>query len=456
MANNITSHTKIHAVRQELRTTAKKALVATDQLAKREFHNNGGYGLVSRVSDIRKVLNQVEENLTQAERCANALAEVRSIPKVRSISYSISVGKNNVLIINTTQAVSEAERLKTASRQLEELRQIILACKREFDAIKVTEQLVSSLNVLDFMFPAHGLTKAALIAHVRDQGSKHLQKAAVNLGKLAEYFMVAYMAVLFGTDLFGRVEDRARKAFFQAKIAQTSQITPENKPSYGELQKEVSELEEMQRNYIAVYGVPSPELEEEIKRLKKMMVTEVEVPLIGQKTNVTCGPTSASMVLQALGINVTEDDISKHIRAKKQTPSGREYLVAALNDYLGEQIYEFKQSYKMSLATYYDTIRGSLEKGYPVMVMIKATSQKYKDVLGYSTGGHYMVITGVYQDANGQYRVMINDPYSKGFSKSGGNGAPQQLDIPLETLKGMSEKHSGSIILAKEKVGARK
>ena len=109
----------------------------------------------------------------------------------------------------------------------------------------------------------------------------------------------------------------------------------------------------------------------------------------------------------------------------------------------------------MSLETYYNTLKESLEKGYPVMVMVAANTSAYSKALHYSTNGHYMVITGVYKDANGVLRVKINDPYSAAAKNAKNRPAPQQLDMPLETLKGMSERHSGSIILPKKSAGAR-
>ena len=454
MANSITAHTRIAAARTDLKAAADITLRATEDLARKNYQTGGGAALANRTSVIRNILNKTDDELSKAQLCANALASVLKYPKSRSFSYGVAAKSGHQLVINTDSGSSNAQHYHSAAQKMEDIRQIILACKREIDSIKVSEQLVSSLNVLDIMFPLHGLSKAAMIGQVRDQGSRELNKAAVDLERLSEYFRGAGSAVVYGLELFAGAEEKARKAFFQNQIARTSQITGNNKPPYKDIRQQVDELESLQKDYTAIYGTPSPELEAEIKRLKKLLIVEVDVPLYGQKTNYTCGSASASMILAALGKNVSETDIWNWNKNKGRDPTGREYLVEAINHYLGEDLYTWKQSYKMNLDTYYKTIEASLEKGYPVQVLI-AVNQNRKNLTGYTTSGHYVVITGIYRAENGEYRVKINDPFSSGFYKSNGKGAPQQLDLRLEDLKKISEAHSGSLILAKESAKAR-
>ncbi len=164
---------------------------------------------------------------------------------------------------------------------------------------------------------------------------------------------------------------------------------------------------------------------------------ELDVPLYGQQTSYTCGSASGSMILNSLGYNISESTFWNTANSGGQ--GTYVYMMRyTLNYYIGSSVYKEVLTTSMSLDSFYNRIRTSLLNGYPVQIVIKIPSGS---PFGYSSSGHYVVIRGLYKDANGNYIAMINDPYSKY-----GTNSPQKIEINLSTLKTYNSNHSGYIV----------
>lgn len=166
----------------------------------------------------------------------------------------------------------------------------------------------------------------------------------------------------------------------------------------------------------------------------------IDVPLAGQHTDYTCGSASGCMILSALGVSCSEEAYWRYANSNGQ--GTYVYRVAqALNHFLGSNKYDFVATNNMSLEEYYQTILKSLENGYPVEVVM---SVEGKSEFGYSTEGHYVVVTGVYKNEDGEYIAKINDPFSKNWYNNGHQG--QQIEMRLSDLHRYNKKHSSYII----------
>lgn len=153
-------------------------------------------------------------------------------------------------------------------------------------------------------------------------------------------------------------------------------------------------------------------------------VLEVNTPLLAQKTHYNCAFASGSMLLNAAGISATEDDIIRITGGDNNL-----YEVnKAMNQLSGgrfSEIYCPKEE-----GAFRTEIENSLKKGVPVQVNVfLPTSEPF----GYTSDGHYVVVTGMYEDSEGVTRVTINDPYSPEYFRNG-TVQGQTLDIPLSTL----------------------
>lgn len=150
-----------------------------------------------------------------------------------------------------------------------------------------------------------------------------------------------------------------------------------------------------------------------------------KVPLVSQSTSYTCSDSSAAMCLQYLGKNVTEMDFYNKI-----DPTGYHTYVwktaAVMNEYLGSSKYDYYSGGSTNQSNYESYIISSLQKGYPVIMHICVTSSN-KSVVGYTTDGHYVVVTGIYTDSKGVRRLLINDPWS------GKVNAGQTRDLEWDT-----------------------
>ena len=166
----------------------------------------------------------------------------------------------------------------------------------------------------------------------------------------------------------------------------------------------------------------------------------LQVPLRGQETNYTCGSASGNMILETLGVNCSESEFWKYANSNGQ--GTYVYRIAqTLNHFIGADTYKYVYTSGMNLDEYYNTISTSINNGYPVEVVMSIPSGS---AFGYSTGGHYAVVTGVYKNASGEYIAKVNDPFSGNWSNNGHQG--QQIEVKLSDIQQYNRNHSGYII----------
>lgn len=159
----------------------------------------------------------------------------------------------------------------------------------------------------------------------------------------------------------------------------------------------------------------------------KTNAVEVDTPLQAQKTPDHCAFASGSMLLNAAGIAATEDDII----AITGGDNNLFYVNEAMNQLSGGRFKEIECPYEEG--AFRQNIEDSLRKGVPVQVNVKLPTT---EPFGYPSDGHYVVVTGMYEDPDGVTRVTINDPYSPEYYYNG-TVQGQTLDIPLSTLSGV-------------------
>lgn len=166
----------------------------------------------------------------------------------------------------------------------------------------------------------------------------------------------------------------------------------------------------------------------------------LQVPLKGQETNYTCGSASGNMILESLGVNCSESEFWNYANSNGQ--GTYVYRIAqTLNHFIGADAYKYVYTSGMNLDEYYNTISTSINNGYPVEVVMSIPSGS---AFGYSTGGHYAVVTGVYKNATGEYIAKVNDPFSGNWYNNGHQG--QQIEVKLSDIQQYNRNHSGYII----------
>jgi len=438
MAEKLTTYKKIKNIRNDLSNICGKLQKAVNNLPTSTYQTKGSARFSMYGSVIAAIFNSAENDLVAAHKAANALGSVKSIPKAAKLTFNISkysVAKG--IKIKTEEATTDAATIGTYIAQLEGLKLTIDKCHKEIDSLNATEQFLSSLTVIDFLYPFSGLGKLLLVNTVKEIGTTNLKQAKSDVGKLVEYFGKLQKGLTTSINQFATCEKNVKSKTYEDAIATTSTITESSDTPNNEIKDKIKELEEKQKEYIYLYGEECPEIAKEIARLKDLAIVECDVPLYGQKTNYTCGSASGSMILNSLGVRVSESDFWNYANAGGH--GTYVYRIAqTLNHFLGAQIYSYVQTYSMGLEEYAKMIETSLERGYPVQMVIRIPRGT---AFGYSSNGHYVVVTGIYQDKNGEYMVKINDP----FSKSGPNN-PQQIEMKLSELKQYNANHSGYVI----------
>lgn len=142
------------------------------------------------------------------------------------------------------------------------------------------------------------------------------------------------------------------------------------------------------------------------------------VPQLGQDNNSCCGSCCAAMVCQYLRMNNSGSvtALGFYNAINKSTVAGT--IATQLNTYLGLDssngyAYHSLSAGGTSLDNFHDLLIRSLMANRPALIQIVVDSSD-KSIFGYTSGGHYILVTGIEEKSDGVYAI-INDPYNGGY-----------------------------------------
>ncbi len=166
----------------------------------------------------------------------------------------------------------------------------------------------------------------------------------------------------------------------------------------------------------------------------------LDVALHVQETSTTCGVASVKMVLDYLGIkNSSGGYYSESTLWKWANSYGEGTYVYRIAQTLTKYGVAYKYLHMGNAVSedYWNELEKSLENNRPVLIPIKPTKNSYWD---YNTG-HYILVTGMYIDGDGEKQVIINDCHYK--------YSAEDKVVPLKELVRVSKNHSAYIIVGK-------
>ncbi|MBQ5951829.1 MAG: CHAP domain-containing protein [Lachnospiraceae bacterium] len=270
MANSITAHTNIGYCRGEVRSVCRDLKKTVTDLVATNLLTLGSPAVRLQGMPVQTCFREAEKHMTEANRAANALAGVRKNPKEDAASYSVTCGSGNFISVNTDGVTALTNKIAMQVERLERVEGRLQESQREFENLKVTDQLLSTMGAIDILFPVWGtLTRGAAVVLIIKSGKDSLKAARRDVSRLISYFKALNKGLLKTCTEITGCEETVRKGLFEDKIKQTSQITADHKPSRNQIRKQAEELEQLQAEHIAIYGVPSKELAAEIARLKE-------------------------------------------------------------------------------------------------------------------------------------------------------------------------------------------
>ena len=271
MAQSITTYKTIKTIRNDLKDICSKLQKVTNNFPTNTYQTKGGAKLNAHGPMVAILFNSAEKNLTTAHKVANALGSVKTNPKAAKLSFNIGkYSTSKGIRIKSEEAMSDITTMNTYITKLEGLKATIDKCYKEIDSLNVTQQLISSLTVIDFLFPANGVSKYIQIATVKEIGTINLKQAKQDVGKLIDYFKKLKTNLTKSISQFDKCEGNVKKKSYEDAIATTSAITESSNNSEKEMKNKIEELEDKQRQYVYLYGEECPEIAEEIARLKKL------------------------------------------------------------------------------------------------------------------------------------------------------------------------------------------
>lgn len=168
--------------------------------------------------------------------------------------------------------------------------------------------------------------------------------------------------------------------------------------------------------------------------------TQLDVALHVQETNKTCGVANVKMILDYLDIrNASGRYISESTLWDWANSNGEGtyvYRIAQTLTNFGVS-YKYVNMNKSDAEDYWEVLEDSLEKNRPVIVPVRPTKNDY---WSYSTG-HYILVTGINIDDNGEKQVIINDCHYR--------YSAEDKVVPLKELIRVNKKHSSYMIIGK-------
>ena len=229
-------------------------------------------------------------------------------------------------------------------------------------------------------------------------------------------------------------------------------------------------------------------------RFWHLMFYMLDIEHMGQPSWTTCGPTSAAMVLNYLGVDLTGygmrnpanlpldpdfkenrlpyndymyyydilDGYDDYLYEIGQDSSnhwssyGREQVNAAISTLLNDDPTDPEAPYSLrnkvyvennSVSYMYSLIAYNLGNNYPAVALVSINSTNYQ--FTYTVDGHFVVICGAYTTLTGEHRVIIADSYPTSdpnfVELKPGNTHPWAyafLDCPVENLRAILKYNS--------------
>ena len=153
------------------------------------------------------------------------------------------------------------------------------------------------------------------------------------------------------------------------------------------------------------------EAPDDSKLAGRLQMVYLRVPLYPQETRNTCADACARMCIayylsKGVSSKICQDIPSEQTLFTEYGQGCITPIVSGLRDYNG---IDFSCMDIDSLPYFRKTIEKSLRSGHPVVLDVKSDTTS---LLGYSTAGHYVVVTGL-EYSEGLLKLVINDPFHK-------------------------------------------
>ena len=251
----------------------------------------GSRFIPDKLNDIARLTVSIDGNLSQAYKAIYALSgESRYLPlkfsnvngyfgmvapfaSIARISFDIEVKAENCDNLHAN--------IGTIGNKLSDIHSQLSAPLHEMENLIIQDQWVSSLTIIDYLFPFNGINKLIHVNNVRNTAIINIKNARTKLKKLQSYVGSAENARQNGgrtiyytlDDIKTKLincEDTVKRRMYALDIKATSLITADSNTPRDTVKNAIDRLEKKQKEYTYRYGHESPEIAAEIERLKKL------------------------------------------------------------------------------------------------------------------------------------------------------------------------------------------
>lgn len=223
---------------------------------------------------VKKELQAIDAKLVEARECAWRLAGDKK--KCRSYAEKIplpAVKSGKEITVEPTFVRTLLDDLKTDCGAFDAIAAELDKAGKEIAAIRPEDQ---EMDTIEEIRKIAGLPEGPIafaVRKARDTAAGNIAKSVKSAHKITFAMAMLSQAVKKVLERFEKAEEKGRMALFDERLQKSREITTE-KQAREDGGRTVKELEQLQAEYVALYGVESPEIAAEIARIKHLHTTE--------------------------------------------------------------------------------------------------------------------------------------------------------------------------------------
>lgn len=282
MANKVTAHNSIANVRNEL-TDETKVLkkVFQDLFAAMRCDLMKAAYITSTIDTIKKQLKNIDSQLCNAQQAATALAGVNRKVTAKSVSFNVSSSKGSHTIdINVPGSRQALEAMMNSRNSFASKTDTLKRCKNEIASLAVSDQILSSISIMEIFFPALALgkvSKAVVVSKVKQICVDSISSAIKSINTLSSTIVefagpekVISKLINEFDSCETNVFNKYGQAFAKKYTDKTRAYDEGHVPDEAELKGRLDELESARNELISITGQSCKDLDDEVVRLQDL------------------------------------------------------------------------------------------------------------------------------------------------------------------------------------------
>ncbi|MBR0133368.1 MAG: hypothetical protein IJM14_09860 [Lachnospiraceae bacterium] len=279
MAYKISAHKTLAKARTIFEGFSTSGVNALSDLARSNFVTSGSKHLLEQYKMIGKLCNQIEVDLTDAQRDSGFLAGKWNVPGSNKKTYNkTSINKKHTIDVDVDNVNITLDLMNSSRGKLDDVYNAVCKAYNEISGLETMNLEIGVLTVIEALTCLPPVSSSANI--LKKNILRNLNDVKRNLSKVSSFFGGSnYVSASCGsTNIIAATrtslqkilacEEKVKRIPYQNTIDASQTVTSAN--SYEEIHGNYQNLENAQAQYEKMYGKKCPEIEEELARLRRL------------------------------------------------------------------------------------------------------------------------------------------------------------------------------------------